>query len=123
MIKSINDERFFHQFKVHGTPTSSTCHQSYFRPYLSEVDGGTVYPCDSLVLNESCRQFDDIYAICPADKVLDFMDGNISLKFDARKTCSGCVFTENNTLLDNWKKNGSNRFNDFQEALIHEEFV
>ena len=58
VLKQVKDPRFFHQYKIHGAPKQSTCHQSYFRPYLSEEihketgKPGTVYPCDSVVLND-----------------------------------------------------------------------
>lgn len=123
LLDQLEDKRFFHQFKIHGTPCSSTCHQAYFRPYLSEVDGGTLYPCDSLVLNDSCQHFAEEYAICKAADVLDFMDGKIKMNFDATKLCEGCVFTDNIKLLDDWKLSGVNRFEEFKEELMHEEFV
>lgn len=122
ILHSLNDPLFFHQFKIHGVPKSKTCHQAYFRPYLSEVGGGTVYPCDSLVLNDACEQFDEQYQICKAGEVLDFLDGKIEMKFDLQKMCTGCVFADNVDMLDEWKKTGIIK-NDFSVVLKHEEFV
>jgi len=117
------DNRFFHQYKIHGTPTSNICHQSYFRPYLSEVDGGTVYPCDSLVLNENVEYFHKKYRICKADEILEFLDKKIACSFDPTKDCSGCVFHENIKILDDWYSDKINLFSKFKEKLFHEEFV
>ena len=123
LLNELGDKRFFQQFKLHGLPCSNICHQAYFRPYLSEVDGGTVFPCDSLVLNDEQMHFNKDYAICTPDKILDFLDHKIEMRFDAQKMCSGCVFTDNIKLLDQWYNEGINRFDEFKEALVHEEFV
>jgi len=123
MLDKLGDERFFQQYKLHGSPCSSICHQAYFRPYLSEVDGGTVFPCDSLVLNQEQMHFSHQYAICKPNEVLDFLDGKIGMKFDAKKLCSGCVFAENIRLLDEWYRTGSGKFGEFDRPLLHEEFV
>lgn len=123
LLKELGDSRFFQQYKLHGMPCSTICHQAYFRPYLSEVDGGTVFPCDSLVLNEEQMHFAHQYAICKAEDILDFMDHKLDLKFNAKKICTGCVFTDNISLLDNWFHKGVNRFDEYKEALEHEEFV
>ncbi len=123
LLDELGDKRFFHQFKIHGKPCSKVCHQAYFRPYLSEVNGGTVFPCDSLVLNDSQEHFNEKYALCKAEDILDFLDGKIPMSFNARELCNGCVFTENIELLDNWLNKGINRFDEFTEALEHEEFV
>jgi hypothetical protein len=108
---------------LHGTPCASVCHQAYFRPYLSEVDGGTVFPCDSLVLNDEIMHFNKKYSICSWNNVLDFLDGKIKMKFNAEKDCEGCVFTSNIKLLEEWVKNGKNEFENHKKGIPHEEFV
>ena len=123
LLEQLNDKRFFQQYKLHGKPCSSICHQAYFRPYLSEVDGGTVFPCDSLVLNEKQMHFSKQYAICKPGEILDFLDKRIKLKFDATELCDGCVFSENIKLLDDWYRTGIGRFDQYKEEMIHEEFV
>jgi len=128
VLENFNDQRFFQQYKVHGAPECNTCHQSYFRPYLSEEafeDGepGTVYPCDSVVLNESVTHFAKKYQLCKPENVLDYMDGKIKHKFNASKDCGGCVFTDNVNMLNDWKENGRNKFDEFNERIMHEEFV
>lgn len=123
LLMQLSDKRFFQQYKLHGMPCSSVCHQAYFRPYLSELDGGTVFPCDSLVLNEEQMHFSHRYAICKAEDVLDFIDHKINMDFDAKQLCSGCVFTDNIKLLDDWYVEGKNKFDEYTEELIHEEFV
>ena len=122
-MKKLNDSRFFHQFKTHGRPVSTICHQAYFRPYLSEVDGGVVFPCDSLVLNDQIQHFANKYAICRAEDILDFMDRKVQMTFDPIVDCEGCVFTENIKLLHKWHACGINKFDKYTERLEHEEFV
>ena len=118
----LNDSRFFHQYKIHGAPKSSICHQAYFRPYLSEVNGGTVFPCDSVVLNESIAHFNKDYELCKASEILKFLDGTIKQKFDPRERCKGCVFTDNVNMLHDWKEQGIKQSIPNIE-IIHEEFV
>ena len=128
-LTEINDPRFFHQYKVHGAPQTSTCHQSYFRPYLSEEiniatgKAGTVYPCDSVVLNDGFAHFAEEYQLCHASEILDYLDRKIEQKFDAKERCTGCVFTDNVNMLDDFINDKVDRFDDFKEVLFHEEFV
>jgi MoaA/NifB/PqqE/SkfB family radical SAM enzyme len=122
LLVKIDDDLFFHQYKIHGAPNSTICHQAYFRPYLSEIDGGTIYPCDSIVLNDRAEHFDKKYQICKATDILNFLDGKIEMKFSPIDICQGCVFTENIEMLDEWKRTGINGNNYFRE-LEHEEFV
>ncbi len=123
----IGDMRFFQQHKLHAAPGCGTCHQSYFRPYLSEVIStetgrpGTVYPCDSVVLNGQAMHFPELFQLCPAEKVLDYMDGERGAKFDPRKNCSGCVFTRNVDMLDDYVRTGVGQFT--ATPIPHEEFV
>jgi len=127
-LENVEDKRFFQQYKVHNSPRPDACHQAYFRPYLSEEtyqDGtpGTVYPCDSVVLNDTLTHFASKYQICKPEEVLDFLDGNLKMKFNPSVDCPGCVFTDNVNMLDDWKMGKINKFDEFQERLIHEEFV
>jgi organic radical activating enzyme len=129
VLKQYPDKRFFQQYKVHGAPKASICHQAYFRPYLSEepsvIDGksGAVFPCDSVVLNDSLTRFSKEYQLCKPEDILDFIDGKIEQVFDPRELCTGCVFTDNVNMLENWKVSGVNRFAEFPNPLKHEEFV
>lgn len=124
----LGDDRFFHQHKTHKTPCADVCHQAYFRPYLSEEkysgngQPGTVYPCDSVVLNDAYQYFAEQYQVCHASQVLDFLDGKIKMKFDPREACKGCVFTENVDMLHEWKTNGVGQFDQGGDAR-HENFV
>lgn len=127
IAEQLGDERFFQQYKVHGAPDADVCHQSYFRPYLSEEpwhgDGepGTVYPCDSVVLNDSVAHFGQQWQLCKPEGVLDYMDGKIAQRFKPRTDCSGCVFTSNVEMLGKWKQTGEGVFP--FSPLVHEEFV
>ena len=129
VLAQIDDTRFFHQYKVHGAPKSGVCHQSYFRPYLSEEIhketgvAGTVYPCDSVVLNDTYQFFAEEYQLCHASDILDYLDKKIKPKFDPRERCKGCVFTDNVNMLDDWVNGKVERFDDFKDPLMHEEFV
>jgi hypothetical protein len=123
-------ERFFHQFKVHGSPCQSKCHQSFFRPYLSEaVDPATgrpglVFPCDSVVLNDQAQKFRPRYALCPPEQILDYMDGRITQAFDATVHCTGCVFTRNVDMLDRYVRLGEEHFDQYAGVeMQHENFV
>jgi hypothetical protein len=123
----IGDSRFFHQHKLHAAPGCDTCHQSYFRPYLSEVvsvesgEPGTVFPCDSVVLNGQAMHFPQLYQLCPASKVLDYIDRKRFAGFSPRKHCSGCVFTKNVEMLEQWNLTGIGHFT--SDPITHEEFV
>lgn len=128
-LNQVGDTRFFHQYKVHEAPKEKVCHQSYFRPYLSEEpfhkDGvpGTVYPCDSVVLNDSYQHFAEEYQLCKPGEIIDYLDRKIEARFDPRDRCKGCVFTENVNMLGRWKRGEINRFEEYPDALEHEEFV
>ena len=128
-LESIDDPRYFHQYKVHGAPKSSVCHQAFFRPYLSEEihtatgKPGTVYPCDSVVLNDGYQHFAEEYQLCHADDILSYLDKEIEQQFDAKYRCTGCVFTQNVNMLDDWKNGYIDRFDEFPDPLEHEEFV
>jgi len=128
-LKCVSDDRFFHQYKIHGTPNSEVCHQSYFRPYLSEEVHsetglpGTVYPCDSVVLNNHYQKYAKEYELCHASEILQYLDGEITHSFNASKDCSGCVHYENVNMLELWKKGKIDMFSEFQEPMCHENFV
>ena len=101
-LQKVEDSRFFHQYKVHGAPSSHICHQAYFRPYLSE----------------------EPYKKTGAPgEILDFLDKKISQKFDPRERCKGCVFTENVNMLDDWVNNRADDFQSHPTPIRHEEFV
>lgn len=129
-LSKIKDSRFFHQYKVHEAPKSNVCHQSYFRPYLSEEpfhkDGqpGTVYPCDSVVLNDSYQYFAEEYQLCKPGDILDYLDKKIVPRFNPSERCKGCVFTNNVNMLDDWNNKKIDKFQEYeQQDLEHEEFV
>lgn len=125
----LKDDRFFHQYKFHESPKTNICHQSYFRPYLSEEPfyktgkPGTVYPCDSVVLNSSVTHFSQKYQLCAADDVLDYVDKKIQHNFVACEDCKGCVFTNNVNMIDDFINNKINLFEKYSKPFKHEEFV
>jgi hypothetical protein len=129
LIKELDDPRYFHQFKIHGAPASEICHQSYFRPYLSEEihwetgEPGSVFPCDSVVLNDQNTKFMQKYSLCAPGDILDYMDKKISQRFSIAEQCTGCVFTENVNMLKGFIEDKVSRFDEFSSPLMHEEFV
>ena len=129
ILRKVNDDRFFQQYKVHGQPKSGVCHQAYFRPYLSEEPfgdtgvSGTVYPCDSVVLNDSYQHFAKEYQLCRPEDILKFLDREILPQFDPRDRCKGCVFTSNVDMLDDYKNGKINKFLEYSKRMTHEEFI
>jgi len=102
----------FIQQKNQRAPRAHVCHQAYFRPYLSEVNGGTVFPCDSVVLNNNDHCFIDKYAICKAEDVGRFLNRRISMTFKPCDDCGGCVFADTVDMLEEWTN-----------PIEHEDFV
>lgn len=130
LIQEIGDPRIFHQLKKHHAPRACVCHQSYFRPYLSEEinplthKSGTVFPCDSIVLNNASQRFLQKYALCEPQRVTEYLDRKIQAHFDPSKDCQGCVFTHNLDLIENFLSNKDNQFLKYQaKDLAHENFV
>lgn len=115
------DKRFFIQDKTKQAPKSEICHQSYLRPYLSEIDGGTVFPCDSVPLNGTTGQFDQKYKLCSADNFRGYMLRIINQRFNSRIDCQGCVFWKNINLLDKYLKDKNPKWID--ESIEHENFI
>ena len=130
VITELGDPRFFHQFKIHGAPDCKTCHQSFFRPYLSEEihhetgQAGSVFPCDSVVLNDQNTKFMQKYSLCAPWDILDYLDHSIEQRFDIQEQCTGCVFTDNVNMLDDYiHDRAESKFAEFSLPLMHEEFV
>lgn len=129
LLQQISDPRFFHQFKVHETPKSNVCHQSYFRPYLSEEIHkktglpGTVYPCDSVVLNDGKQFYSEGYQLCHASEILGYLNKSILPEFNPREKCQGCVHTKTINMLEDWVHDRVDRFDDFLFPIVHENFV
>lgn len=112
MLTMLPDKRFFHQDKRGRHPQCDVCHQSFFRPYLSEVGGGTVFPCGSLVLNNQRKLFHEDFALCAPGDILDYLDGKIKPTFVPRRDCGNCVFASAVEMLGTCK-----------EGMRHAEFV
>lgn len=106
LASSFKDKRIFHQLKIHQTPGFKICYQSYFRPYLSEEKNpwngkpGTVFPCDSIVLNYSAKKFLKKYAVCKPERIGEYLDKKIKQNFKPGVDCKGCVFVRNNKILE-----------------------
>ncbi len=106
LISSFKDKRIFHQLKIHQTPDFRICYQSYFRPYLSEEKNpwnnkpGTVFPCDSIVLNYSVKKFLKKYALCEPERIGEYLDKKVKQNFKPAIDCEGCVFVRNNKIIE-----------------------
>lgn len=125
----LSDPRFFHQHKEHGKVKAAVCHQSHFRPYLSEEPfhgngkPGTVFPCDSVVLNNEAARFEERYQLCHANDVDAWLNGHAQPRFDPRTECTGCVFSGTVNMLDDWQRGTVDRFDDHREPIQHENFI
>jgi len=128
-LTELRDDRFFRQHKFHGTPKAGKCHQAHFRPYLSEMpwkdtdEPGTVFPCDSLVLNDKAAKFTDKYAICHALDVEKWLTAAIKMPFSPKADCTGCVFTGTVNMLDDWINGQCDKFDQHRGPMAHENFV
>lgn len=90
-VAVFGDERFMVHRLATGAPKCSVCHRAQFRPYLSEVDGGTVFPCGLIPFEDGAeRMFSRRFALCKADEIGSFLRGEIKQQFDARRDCSMC---------------------------------
>jgi organic radical activating enzyme len=116
-----NDQSFIIQYKKLIAPISKICHQSYFRPYLSEFEGGTVFACDCMGLNNGIRRFDRKYALCKAEDIEDYMNKNIVQAFDSSIDCSNCAYSKTNNMLEEIYLN--KKFNICEDNIDHINFV
>lgn len=123
ILKEIDCNIFFHQNKNPRCPNSNVCHQSFFRPYLSEINGGTVFPCDSVVLNNKVGFFENKYKICNSKDILKYLDKKILPSFSVKNDCNGCVFANNIEQIEQWKTIGKDHFNDYPDNILHENFI
>jgi len=129
VLTETQDPRYFQQYKIHRAPNVKVCHQAYFRPYLSEEpwheDGipGTVYPCDSVVLNQATAHFAKAYQICKPEDIGNFLSKKTQMNFCPSTDCTGCVFTDNVEMLESWQVDGVSQFEKYPDPIKHEEFV
>ena len=82
----------------------------------SEISG-------NVVLNDNYEHFHESYQLCHAGDILEYLDKKVKQKFDAKKDCAGCVFTNNVNQLDDFIMGKLNRFAEFGEPLEHENFI
>lgn len=127
-LADLDDDIFFRQDKNHGTPRAKVCHQSFFRPYLSEAphcetgNPGSVYPCDSVVLNDAAGKFEEKYQLCHADDVGEWLENGREAGPVPCEDCQGCIFWRTVNMLDDWKQGRVRRF-DQAQPTEHENFV
>lgn len=110
MVSSLNDKRFFHHYKKHGTP--DRCYLAYFHPIL--YCDGYIYPCDSLVLNDQNKDFESSYRLCKAEDIVErlYTVGSDESLIDCKTKCKSCVWEGHNVFLCN-----------VRNGIEHEEFV
>lgn len=97
-VERLGDEKTFFQGRKHLSPIVRKCHLGNFRPYLSEVihpeteEPGSVFACDSIPLHNSQGKFHTYWSLCPASRILDYLDGDIEQGFSPVSDCNGCLF-------------------------------
>lgn len=87
-------------FVQHKPPQSpKACFLGYIHPVLN--CDGYVYPCDSLVLNESANhQFANPWRICHWKDISKIYEQPVrSLIANPKVSCPGCVFSQSNAIL------------------------
>jgi len=62
--------------------------------------------------------FPQLYQLCPASKILDYMDRKRVAGFSPAKHCSGCVFTSNVEMLGDYARSGVDKFS---SVPLHDE--
>jgi len=97
LVEGLNDSRFFHQYKQHGTPRK--CYLGYFHPIL--YCDGYIYPCDSLVLNGANQEFSKKWRLCKAEDIVEtlYSSDAFSSLVDTQKLCDACVWEGQNEFL------------------------
>lgn len=91
MAGRINPEIVFSQKKPPRQP-SHPCAKVYTRPCLNA--DGWVYPCDSVVLNQSANhQFGSVWRVCRWNEVGELFSKPIR-QVIPRDACPGCVFAD-----------------------------
>jgi MoaA/NifB/PqqE/SkfB family radical SAM enzyme len=99
MVDDLDDQRFFHHYKKHGTP--DRCYLAYFHPIL--YCDGYIYPCDSLVLNDQNQDFDSSYRLCKAEDIVKrlYTNGSADYLICSKEKCKSCVWEVHNNFLCN----------------------
>ena len=118
-------EPFFHQHKSHSPPEN--CYLGYFHPVF--YPDGKIYPCDSLILNDSDsvtgRKFKQDYAMCDwndVEKVYS-KDKINSLIQDPKTMCPKCVFGSNNDLLTDVYEGKMEILENPAGNVVHKNFI
>ena len=101
-ISLIPDARLTILRNFQRAPRCRACHLSYFRPYLSEIAGGTVYQCCVSILTGEDRKLPEAQRICAAGDVLDFLDRKIPTRIVPELDCERCTFADAVEALDAW---------------------
>ncbi len=101
-LADIDDPRISLLRNSRRAPHSTVCHLSYFRPFLSEVDGGTVYGCCIPVIEDGMRKLRSQDAVCKAESILDFLDGRIMRSVMPEQDCAHCLFADTVEALQSW---------------------
>jgi organic radical activating enzyme len=111
-VERLGDDRTFFQGRKHLSPIMSKCHLGHFRPYLSEIvhpetgEPGSVFACDSIPLHNSQGRFHTYWSLCPASRVLDYLDDDIEQEFMPVSDCNGCLFSEHNEMIQDFLHSG-----------------
>jgi MoaA/NifB/PqqE/SkfB family radical SAM enzyme len=117
-------ELVLYQQKFHRPPKQ--CFNGYVRPVI--YANGLVFPCDSLILNDSSdRRFHPKYAMTDIKNLDSYLEGSVgnlkSLISNTNSMCPKCVFYENNTLMGQYISGERGVPNPAPEPMIHKNFV
>jgi MoaA/NifB/PqqE/SkfB family radical SAM enzyme len=85
---------YFYQAKQFGKP--KTCYWGYFKPFI--LHDGFVYPCSSIVLNDSAdRKFHESFQWCAIEQLVEKCCKPI--KSFNTINCNHCVFCKQNEII------------------------
>lgn len=86
---------YFYQPKTFGKPNN--CFWCYFKPFL--LHDGFVYPCSSVVLNDTADvQFHDRFRWCAMEELLKKYD--LPMESFNNIECNKCVFKQQNDIIE-----------------------
>lgn len=120
MANRINPDVVFVQHKIPKSP--NVCLIGAFHPVLNS--DGFVFPCDACTLNESAdHKFNEAWRVCHWSEVENiYTDPLKSLIKDPKAQCPGCLFSQQNDILEKvWK--GEIEPTPPTETLTHMNFI
>jgi hypothetical protein len=84
------DPRFKLQETSRQAPDAGRCHRAEFRPYLSEFDGGTIFPCGLIPFVVGEHKFTPQFAVGKAKDILGCAATGLGTGICPREQCQAC---------------------------------